>query len=151
MTLHPIPSEFPYIWDKFCFLFYQCGIRMTGYMCIRWMEYPEGLSSVRLFFAVSGPTGLYLVVWWGGGGLSWSKECFVSRWRNFRESCSMVREMFMIPKKPSQKSWENSWIMLMFKRRALSYYHRLPRIKTFAKHCRKYLQIANFSIGKVFI
>ncbi len=24
MTLHPIPSEFPYIWGKFCFLFYQC-------------------------------------------------------------------------------------------------------------------------------
>ena len=25
MTLHPIPSEFPYIWGKFCFLFYQCS------------------------------------------------------------------------------------------------------------------------------
>ena len=24
MTLHPIPSEFPYIWGIFCFLFYQC-------------------------------------------------------------------------------------------------------------------------------
>jgi hypothetical protein len=24
MTLHPSPSEFPYIWGKFCFLFYQC-------------------------------------------------------------------------------------------------------------------------------
>ncbi len=24
MTLHPIPSEFPDIWGKFCFLFYQC-------------------------------------------------------------------------------------------------------------------------------
>jgi len=24
MTLHPIPSEFLYIWGKFCFLFYQC-------------------------------------------------------------------------------------------------------------------------------
>ncbi len=24
MTLHLIPSEFPYIWGKFCFLFYQC-------------------------------------------------------------------------------------------------------------------------------
>ncbi len=23
MTLHPIPSEFPYIWGKLCFLFYQ--------------------------------------------------------------------------------------------------------------------------------
>jgi hypothetical protein len=27
MTLHPIPSEFPYIiWGKFCFLFYQCAV-----------------------------------------------------------------------------------------------------------------------------
>ncbi len=25
MTLQPIPSEFPYIWGKFSFLFYQCG------------------------------------------------------------------------------------------------------------------------------
>ncbi len=25
VTLHPIPSEFPYIWGKFCFLFYQCS------------------------------------------------------------------------------------------------------------------------------
>ncbi len=24
--LQPIPSEFPYIWGKFCFLFYQCDI-----------------------------------------------------------------------------------------------------------------------------
>ncbi len=24
MTLHPIPSRIPYIWGKFCFLFYQC-------------------------------------------------------------------------------------------------------------------------------
>ncbi len=24
MTLHPIPSEFPYIWGKFVFFFYQC-------------------------------------------------------------------------------------------------------------------------------
>ncbi len=24
MTLHPIPSEFPYIWEKFWFLFFQC-------------------------------------------------------------------------------------------------------------------------------
>ncbi len=26
MTLHPIPSEFPYIWGKFSFLFYQCAL-----------------------------------------------------------------------------------------------------------------------------
>jgi hypothetical protein len=26
-TLHPIPSEFPYIWGKFSFLFYQCRHR----------------------------------------------------------------------------------------------------------------------------
>jgi hypothetical protein len=26
MTLHPIPYEFPYIWRKFSFLFYQCGV-----------------------------------------------------------------------------------------------------------------------------
>ncbi len=25
ITLHPIASEFPYRWGKFCFLFYQCG------------------------------------------------------------------------------------------------------------------------------
>ncbi len=25
MTLHPIPSEFPYVCGKFCFLFYQCA------------------------------------------------------------------------------------------------------------------------------
>jgi hypothetical protein len=24
ITLHPIPSEFPYVWGKFSFLFYQC-------------------------------------------------------------------------------------------------------------------------------
>ncbi len=24
MTLHPIPSEFPYIWGEICFLFYRC-------------------------------------------------------------------------------------------------------------------------------
>jgi hypothetical protein len=24
MTLHPIPSEFPYIWGTFCFVSYQC-------------------------------------------------------------------------------------------------------------------------------
>ncbi len=27
MTLHPIPSKFPYIWGKFCFLFYECDIK----------------------------------------------------------------------------------------------------------------------------
>jgi hypothetical protein len=26
MTLHPIPSEFPYIQGKFSFLFHQCGM-----------------------------------------------------------------------------------------------------------------------------
>ncbi len=26
MTLQPLPSEFPYIWGKFIFLFYQCGV-----------------------------------------------------------------------------------------------------------------------------
>ncbi len=26
MTLQPIPSEFPYIWEKFCFLLYQCEV-----------------------------------------------------------------------------------------------------------------------------
>ncbi len=33
MTLQPIPSEFPYIGGKFCFLFYQCkvpNIRVTS-------------------------------------------------------------------------------------------------------------------------
>ncbi len=29
MTLHPIPSEFPYIWGKFSFLFYQRDVRTT--------------------------------------------------------------------------------------------------------------------------
>ncbi len=29
MTLHLIPSEFPYIWWKFSFLFYQCGYWLT--------------------------------------------------------------------------------------------------------------------------
>ncbi len=36
MTLHPIPSEFPYIWRKFCFLFYRCTI-----------PYPELSSGAR--------------------------------------------------------------------------------------------------------
>ncbi len=27
MTLQPIPSEFPYIWGKFSFLFYQCAVK----------------------------------------------------------------------------------------------------------------------------
>jgi hypothetical protein len=26
MTLQPVPSEFPYIWGKFCYLFYQCRV-----------------------------------------------------------------------------------------------------------------------------
>jgi hypothetical protein len=25
MTLHPIPSEFPYIRGKFCYIFYHCA------------------------------------------------------------------------------------------------------------------------------
>ena len=31
MTMHPIPSEFPYIWGKFCFLFYQCIALNQGF------------------------------------------------------------------------------------------------------------------------
>jgi hypothetical protein len=42
MTLLPIPSEFPYIWRKFSFLFYQCtipypGLRLWLNMSISWL------------------------------------------------------------------------------------------------------------------
>ncbi len=34
MTLQPLPSEFPYIWGKFLFLFYQCEER-----CHNWSNF----------------------------------------------------------------------------------------------------------------
>ncbi len=37
MTLHPIPSEFPYIWGKFYFLFYQYRVSV-------WSHHPVTLS-----------------------------------------------------------------------------------------------------------
>ncbi len=30
MTLQPLPSGFPYIWGKFCFLFYQCAMTIIA-------------------------------------------------------------------------------------------------------------------------
>ncbi len=36
LTLHLIPSEFPYIWGKFCFLFYQCSNRDMAMRRIFW-------------------------------------------------------------------------------------------------------------------
>jgi hypothetical protein len=32
MTLQPIPSEFPYIWGKFSFLFYQCAFCLSCFL-----------------------------------------------------------------------------------------------------------------------
>ncbi len=52
MTLHPIPSEFPYIWGKFCILFYQCtgqelmralSIRVRN-RCVHW-AYASGTNA----------------------------------------------------------------------------------------------------------
>ncbi len=41
VTLHPIPYEFPYIWGKFCFLFYQCRVSRSdeegGYFYSYWL------------------------------------------------------------------------------------------------------------------
>ncbi len=40
MTLHPVPSEFPYICLKFCFLFYQ--YKTEGLSCSKAMNNPPG-------------------------------------------------------------------------------------------------------------
>ncbi len=42
MTLHPIPSEFSYIWRKFSFLFYQCM-----YRTMKWLGCKPGSSPFR--------------------------------------------------------------------------------------------------------
>jgi hypothetical protein len=69
------------------------------------MEYPEGLSSVRLFFAVSGPTGLYLVVGsvMGAWGRVGRKNVFSFAMTELPRNFSVVREMFMILKKKFAK------------------------------------------------
>ncbi len=54
MTLHPIPSKFPYIRGKFSFLFYQCSMRVLGLnnneliMCAANGCHEPGYKNVRL-------------------------------------------------------------------------------------------------------
>ncbi len=33
MTLQPLPAEFPYIWEKFYFIFYQCRAHLLEFRC----------------------------------------------------------------------------------------------------------------------
>ncbi len=46
MALQPIPSEFPYIWWKFCFLFYQC----TVYLCTVFVQCLQPMPIFALSF-----------------------------------------------------------------------------------------------------
>jgi hypothetical protein len=42
MTVQPIPSEFPYIWGKFRFLFYQFSFRIVFYVIYIFFTHPCG-------------------------------------------------------------------------------------------------------------
>ncbi len=48
MTLHPIPSEFPYISGIFSFLFYQCGTIMKWlHHCWRMLQAQQVVTKLK--------------------------------------------------------------------------------------------------------
>ncbi len=115
MTLQLLHSEFPYIWEKFDFLFYQYKMllvrRKSQSLYTSYLEYhsvgplvrigtPHPLSRKRMCTPTPEPKGGTLACGWGGGGSQFGRleknPCLLYAYTGGREKSSGQAHLFNI-------------------------------------------------------
>ncbi len=100
MTLHPIPSEFPYIWGKFRFHFYQCGYTLSLIIAPCSIQY-TGTNQCTIFRAPFSATSCH----WSSSPssttfpsfLSWGRPKRTIWGKNTLHSCKDVMDGAQVP------------------------------------------------------